>query len=99
MSAPLTEADSLRHCSAGTKSEVLANFALYWKKRDGLQDIPGSVQMENRISKLSEHRLKRINFVASFYPVWLVTGPQMPAFYLDDRMRNYIGKYGQTKSD
>ncbi|MGK0703355.1 hypothetical protein ACSFCW_07665 [Yokenella regensburgei] len=78
----------------GSREEVIARCreAILNKKYE-------TKTIEEKLTERHEKAVWDNNYIASFYPVWLVTGPQMPAFYLDDRMRNYIGKYGQTKSD
>ncbi|HEM8528319.1 TPA: hypothetical protein U2Q42_003322 [Citrobacter koseri] len=94
MSAPLTGAGYLRPPKkSGTKAEVLARcFAAI--ANDDFQ----KPTMEDRLLELHEKEVWYDNLEASFRPGWMVVGP-IQSHYTDDRMRNYRGRFGLTRSD
>ncbi|ECF2500721.1 hypothetical protein E1911_23770, partial [Salmonella enterica subsp. enterica serovar Virchow] len=94
MSSPLHGAGYLRPPKrSGTKEEVLARcFAAI--ANDNFQ----KPTMEDRLQELHEKEVWYDNLKASFRPGWMVVGPVQPT-YIDDRMRQHRGRYGEIRSD
>ncbi len=94
MSAPLTGAGYLRPPKrSGTKEEVLARcFAAI--ANDDFQ----KPTMGDRLQERHEKEVWFANLEASFRPIWMEVGPVQPT-YVDDRMREHRGRYGEVSSD
>lgn len=94
MSSPLHGAGYLRPPKrSGTKEEVLARcFAAI--ANDDFQ----KPTMEERLLELHEKEVWYANLEASFRPIWMAVGPVQPT-YVDDRMREHRGRYGEVSSD
>ena len=94
MSAPLTGAGYLRPPKkSGTKAEVLARCFAAIANNDFLKPT-----MEERLQERYEKEVWYANLEASFWPIWMAVGPVQPT-YVDDRMREHRGRYGEVSSD
>ena len=94
MSAPLTGAGYLRPPKrSGTKAEVLARCFAAIANNDYQKPT-----MEERLLELHEKEVWYANLEASFRPIWMEVGPVQPT-YVDDRMREHRGRYGEVSSD
>ncbi|WP_413498900.1 phage anti-RecBCD protein [Buttiauxella gaviniae] len=102
MPSPLNRgADNPRQCSAGSKAEVLANFARYWEQSQG-SDTPAETKrqrMERQADSLADSQLWHDNYRASFLPAFQIVGPHLPHKYTDDRSRVRLGRFGHRTSD
>ena len=102
MPSPLNRgADNPRQCSAGSKAEVLANFARYWEQSQG-SDTPAETKrqrMERQADSLADSQLWHDNYRASFLPAFQIVGPHLPHKYTDDRSRVRFGRFGHRTSD
>lgn len=102
MPSPLNRgADNPRQCSAGSKAEVLANFARYWEQSQG-SDAPAETKrqrMERQADSLADSQLWHDNYRASFLPAFQIVGPHLPHKYTDDRSRVRFGRFGHRTSD
>lgn len=102
MPSPLNRgADNPRQCSAGSKTEVLANFARYWEQSQG-SDTPAETKrqrMERQADSLADSQLWHDNYRASFLPAFQIVGPHLPHKYTDDRSRVRLGRFGHRTSD
>lgn len=100
MPSPQSGADNPRLCSAGSKAEVLANFARYWEQSQG-SHIPVETKqqrMERQADSLADSQLWHDNYRASFQPTFQIVGPHLPN-YTDDRSRVRLGRFGHRISD
>ena len=101
MPSPLSGATYLRPPKrSGTREEVLARtFAQLEKSLSGLPDVECREERLNRYAdELIDKTIWQWNLEASFRPEWQVTGPMQPT-YTDERLRNYRGRFGHTRSD
>lgn len=102
MPSPLNRgADNPRRCSAGSKAEVLANFARYWEQSQGSNTPAETKQqrMERQADSLADSQLWHDNYRASFLPAFQIVGPHLPHKYTDDRSRVHFGRFGHRTSD
>lgn len=102
MSSPLNRgANNPRLCSAGSKAEVLANFARYWEQSQGSHTPAETKQqrMERQADSLADSQLWHDNYRASFLPAFQIVGPHLPHKYTDDRSRVRFGRFGHRTSD
>lgn len=93
-------ADNPRLCSAKTKEEVMANFALYWEQSKAGKIDPETKQqrMERQADALADSQLWHDNTRAASLPAFEIHGPHLPR-YQDDRLRARTGRFGHRISD
>lgn len=100
MPSPQSGADNPRLCSAGSKAEVMSNFARYWEQSmtGEIQPEPVEQLMQRKADAYIKSRLRIINREASFQPTFQIVGPHLP-HYTDDRSRVRLGRFGHRISD
>ncbi|UIW10350.1 protein of unknown function DUF2856 [Flyfo siphovirus Tbat2_3] len=102
MPSPLNNgADSPRMCSAGTKEEVMANFARYWDMSQAGRIPPQSrnERMEGKAKQLEKKELEEIAMETASLPRFEITGPHLPHDYIDDRQKVRHGRFGAIIND
>ncbi|MBA7800568.1 hypothetical protein HV170_03405 [Citrobacter freundii] len=84
--------------SSKTKEEIISKFAFFWDSNDKDKPSTKADKMSERMSAIKIHDLNFSNFKASFRPIWMAVGPVQPT-YVDGRMREHRGRYGEVSSD